>query len=151
MNDDDFNAMVDKIQSEIFAEARAAWGEAGFARWRHPRFNTPLVDADGYARITGNCGDTMEMFLRVEDGRVAEASYRTDGCGSSAVCGSFAAELAIDRPVSELFDLTGEQVLARIGRFPKDEEHCAHLAIHTLQEAAGAWLARQRHPSGQPE
>ena len=136
----EFNSFVDNLQDEIFAEAKRAWGETGFARWRSPRFHGRMENADGYGRVTGGCGDTMEMFLRVERGRVAEASYTTTGCGSSGLCGSFAAELALGKMVESLFDLRGEDVLEKIGTFPEEERHCAFLAISTLQEAANGYL-----------
>jgi nitrogen fixation NifU-like protein len=45
-----------------------------------------MTDADAHARVTGQCGDSMEIYLKFENGRVKEASYFTDGCASSAIC-----------------------------------------------------------------
>ncbi len=96
--------------------------------------------ADGYARHTGSCGDTMEIFLRFEDGRVKEASFLTDGCASSMVCGSLAAELAIGKNPEDLKHITGETILKALGGLPKDEEHCAFLAADTLQKSLDHYL-----------
>jgi nitrogen fixation NifU-like protein len=104
------------------------FGEAGFQRWRNPLYRGPLADADSHASVTGECGDTMEMFLKFENDRVCEAAYLTDGCGSSTVCGSFAAEMAHGRTPDELTDITGDAILARLGRFPEEDRHCAFLA-----------------------
>jgi nitrogen fixation protein NifU and related proteins len=142
MTDDEFDAIVDKIQAEAFAEARGAYGEKGFVRWRSPEYYGRMAACDGHGRVTGKCGDTMEMFLRIAGDRVTEASYTTTGCGSSSLCGSFAAELAIGRSLEELFDLTGEDVLERIDTFPESERHCAFLAIETLHEAVNDSLVR---------
>ena len=135
---DDF---VDRLQEQIFAETREAFGEAGFERWRHPRYCGPLPDADCHARLTGTCGDSMDIFLKFADDRVCDAAYLTDGCGSSTVCGSFCAELAIDRTPDELLDITGEAILEKIGRFPEEDWHCAFLAAETLQEALSQYMA----------
>ncbi len=59
----------------------------------------------------------------------------TDGCGSSTVCGSFTVEIAIGKSFDQISEITGEEVLKKNGRFPKEEEHCAFLAVETLQEA----------------
>lgn len=144
MDDNEFNALVDNIQAEIFSEAKEALGEAGFQRWRNPRFNGRLTDADGQARLAGSCGDTMEIFLKFTDNRVTQASYTTDGCGSSSVCGSFTAEMALGKDPEELHSLTPKAVLDTIGTFPKEEEHCAHLAVRTLQKAVQSYLKRQK-------
>lgn len=143
MNDNEFDALIDKIQGDVFKDAREALGGKGFERWRNPKFYGPIPDADSYARLKGQCGDTMEMFLKILDGRVARAGYVTDGCSSSGIAGSFAAELATDKTFEEVLDLRGEDVLQAIGRFPENEKHCAHLAIRTLQEALNSYLVAE--------
>ncbi|BCL59551.1 hypothetical protein DGMP_02440 [Desulfomarina profundi] len=143
MNDAEFDAIVNKIQEEVFAEARNALGVKGFDRWRNPRFCGKMTDSDGFARVKGSCGDTMEMYIKVEGERLREVSYTTDGCGSSSVAGSFTAELATGRSIEEVFDLSGADVLKEIGSFPEAEEHCAYLAVKTLQEALNAYMVAQ--------
>jgi nitrogen fixation NifU-like protein len=102
-----------------------------------------MAQPDAYARVKGSCGDTMEIYLRFANDRVEEASFMTDGCGASTVCGSFAAELAIGRTAEELTDITGETILRRLGRFPQEDRHCAFLAADTLQQALHAFMVRQ--------
>ena len=143
MNDNEFDALIDKIQGEVFDEAKEALGEKGFDRWRNPKFCGRLESADGYAKLTGDCGDTMEMYLRVHGGKVVQVGYFTDGCSSSSIAGSFAAELATGKGFTEVLDLRGQDVLNEIGRFPESEEHCAHLAVRTLQEALNSYLVEQ--------
>ena len=138
---DKIDAFVDELQERIFDEAREALGDKGFDRWRNPRFNGRMGDPDGYARLKGGCGDTMEIFLRFEGNRVREASYTTDGCASSAICGSFAAELALGRDPDQLTDVTAEMVLETIGKLPEEDRHCTTLAAATLQEALSDYMA----------
>lgn len=140
MTDEDFEAFVERIQGEAFADALDAYGEKGFERWRNPRFQGRMNNADGYGRVTGSCGDTIEIFLKIDDSRVAAASFTTTGCASSGLCASFTAELACGRSVEQLFDMKGEEVLAHIGTFPESERHCAFLAVETLHEAANDYL-----------
>ena len=135
MSDDAFDALVEQLQTKVFADARAAYGDVGFERWRNPRYNGALEDADAAGGLKGGCGDTIHIYLKFKDDRVEKASYTTDGCGSSALCGSFTAELAHGRNPEELLELEPEDVLNKIGTFPEGEKHCATLAIKALQEA----------------
>ena len=137
---DNFDAFIDKLQQQVFDETRDAFGKAGFQRWRHPLYNGRLENPDSHARITGKCGDTMEIFLIFENGHVKTAAYTTDGCGSSTICGSFTAEMAIGKTPDELTEITGEKVLAKIGTFPEEEQHCAFLAAETLQAALEQYM-----------
>jgi nitrogen fixation NifU-like protein len=139
---DKIDAFVAELQEQIFTETREAFGEAGFQRWRNPLFRGPLADADSHARVKGTCGDTMEIFLKFEDSHVCDAAYLTDGCGSSTVCGSFAAEMALGKTPDELTDITGEAILEKIGKFPEEDQHCAFLAAATVQEALNKYMQK---------
>ena len=138
---DDF---VQNLQSQIFDETRKAYGDVAFKRWLNPLYMGRIDNPDGYACLTGSCGDTMQIFLKFEDDRVKEASFQTDGCGSSMMCGSFAAEMALGKGPDELVDITGEAILEKLGAMPREEEHCAFLAGQTLQEALEDYMRKQR-------
>ncbi|MCD6307352.1 MAG: iron-sulfur cluster assembly scaffold protein [Deltaproteobacteria bacterium] len=140
---DEFDEFARNLQAEIFEETKQAYGTVAFERWLYPKYMGKIDHPDGYARVTGPCQDTMEIFLKFEDGRVSEASFQTDGCGSSAVCGSFAAELALGKTPDELLDVTGNAILKTLGGLPKEDEHCAQLAGETLQEALSNYMQRQ--------
>jgi len=142
MTDEAFEAIVKQLQDQAFDDARRAYGEKGFERWRNPRFNGPLEDADADASggLKGGCGDTINIYLKFNEDRVERASYTTDGCGSSALCGSFTAELAHGKKPEELLELTPEDVLKTIGTFPDADAHCATLAISALQDAVNNYM-----------
>lgn len=138
----DLDSFLDNLQEQIFDEAKEALGEEGFKRWLSPRYCGIIENPDGHARIKGTCGDTMEIFLSFQDEQVTKASYVTDGCASSNVCGSIAAETAIGKHMDELPDITGESILQKLGNLSKEEEHCAFLAAETLQEALNSYMIK---------
>ncbi|MEE4609411.1 MAG: iron-sulfur cluster assembly scaffold protein [Desulfobacteraceae bacterium] len=140
MSLDDF---VNNMQAEIDAETLAAYGSEAFARWKNPLYMGPMPDADACGRVTGTCGDTIQVFLRVVDGRVAAASFTTDGCGPSAICGSFAAELSLGRKIEDLVDFAGEAILGRTGGLPEDDRHCAFLSAAAVRAAVDDYMGRQ--------
>jgi len=143
LSEQEFEELVQQLQNQSFEDARTAYGEKGFNRWRNPRYNGEMGDADSHAVIHGDCGDTMEIFLKFKNNRVIQASYVTDGCGSSALCGSFTAELAHGKSFEELFELQPEDILETIGTFPEQDEHCAKLSVLTLHEALNQYLIKQ--------
>lgn len=139
-NLDDF---VNNLQAQIYDEARQAYGEKGYQRWRHPRYQGRMADADSHARVKGTCGDSIEIYLKFENGRVKAASFFTDGCASSAICGSFAAELSLGKDPDALTDINGDAVIEAIGRLPAEDRHCADLAAAAVQEALSNYM--QQH------
>ena len=143
---DDFDDFVNKLQNQIYDETREEYGEIVFERWKNPKYCGAMENADGYGRVKGTCGDTMEIFLRFENEMVKDASFITDGCGTSGVCGSFAAELAHGKNPEEITDITGEYILSFVGDLPEKDRHCAFLASATLQEALDDYMKKMSKP-----
>jgi nitrogen fixation protein NifU and related proteins len=138
---EDLNEDVKNFQKAILLK-NDGYGMAAFDRMLNPLYRGAFSNSDGYARVTGPCGDTMEIFLKFDNDRIERAAFETDGCGSSAVCGSFAAEMAFGKTPDELLDLTGDRILEKMGGAPENEQHCAFLAGETLQEALSNYMIK---------
>ena len=115
--------------------AVTTFSEVALDHATRPRNRGPLARYHGHARITGPCGDTMEVWLRVEDESVAAISFTTDGCGSSLACGSMATCLAEGAPLEQARALAQQDVLDALGDFPSESEHCALLASIAVRAA----------------
>jgi NifU-like protein involved in Fe-S cluster formation len=102
----------------------------------------PLDNPDGYAKVTGNCGDTMEIALRFQDGRVCASSAWTNGCSVSKTCVEAAAMLARNRDIKQLQEINMMTIMEQIGQLPDTHLHCAQLAEATLQRATKSYLAK---------
>lgn len=109
-----------------------------------PRNYGPLGECDGHARVTGPCGDTMEFWLAAHEGRVTEVTFITDGCGASRACGSMITCMAKGKELEHVVGLRQRDVLAALGRFPEQFEHCALLAVNTLKAVCEDFRERQR-------
>jgi len=139
-----FDDFVRDLQNQIHEQTREAYGQTAFERWLEPRYMGFMDNPDGYGHVTGSCGDRMEIFLKFEKDKVKEASFRTDGCGSSVICGSYAAELALGKTPDEVVEVSGETILETLGGLPEEDRHCAFLAADTLQEALDDYMRKQR-------
>ncbi|WP_319468538.1 iron-sulfur cluster assembly scaffold protein [uncultured Pseudodesulfovibrio sp.] len=97
-----FDDIVNELQGKINEETIEAYGQAGFERWQNQPYRGKPAKANYEGASTGSCGDTIRIFLHIEDDRVHDAGFATDGCGSSTISGSMAAELAVNKPCDEL-------------------------------------------------
>ena len=138
------HGFIEELKEEILEETKRAYGEKAFHRWMEPLFEGALANPDGYACLKSSCGDSMELFLKFDGERVSEASFRTAGCGASAVCGSYAAEMALDKSPGEILEITGESILESLGGLPREEEHIATLAAQTLHAALQDFIRKQK-------
>lgn len=103
-----------------------------------------LGNASSSARVTGKCGETMEMYLRVSGDRITEATFLTNGCQFSRLCGYVAAKLAEKRTVDEAAEIEGDTILSVLKHVPQEEAHCADLAAETLRTAVHEWMLKWR-------
>jgi NifU-like protein involved in Fe-S cluster formation len=99
--------------------------------WLNPHVESP----DGKARITGSCGDTMEISLKFRDDRMVEAAYWTNGCAYSLNCICAAADLAKGKTPDEILEIDPELIGRSVGGLPADQMHCARLSVETLYAA----------------
>ncbi|MDM8525198.1 iron-sulfur cluster assembly scaffold protein [Desulfococcaceae bacterium HSG8] len=141
---DALDNFVQQLQEQIYEETKEAFGETAYQRWRNPLYMGTMESPDGYGRVKGGCGDTIDIFLKFEEDRVKEALFQTDGCGSSMVCGSFAAEMAVGKTSDELVEVTGESILEKLGGLPEENKHCAFLAAASLHEALDDYMVKQK-------
>lgn len=137
------DSFIDNLQEEIFEDAREAFGEKVYQRWRQPMYMQAMDNPDGHANLKGGCGDSIEVFLKFENDRVAKASFLTDGCGPSVVCGSYAAEMALGKTGDQLLEIDGETILTELGGLPEENEHCALLAAESLHAALDDYMRKE--------
>ena len=112
----------------------------------HPRNLGDMKSADAFGRITGPCGDTMEIWLKVNGGVVIAASFATDGCAATISTGSMVTELVKGKTIGEVLRISQQDILDALGGLPEGNQHCALLAADTLKKAAKDYLAFQREP-----
>lgn len=124
---------------EIIGEVGAPASE----RFHNPRNYGPLQAFNGHARITGPCGDTMEFWLDIHEGRIRQLGFTTTGCGPSRAAGSMAGEMVKDQRLAMVGQIGQAEILRALGGLPKDSEHCALLASNTLKAALADYLSRQ--------
>jgi nitrogen fixation NifU-like protein len=136
----------DELRELILEDARKVYSETTIDHFMNPRNLGDMDDADGFGRVSGSCGDTMEIWLKVRNGAIAEATFMTDGCGSSIASGSMVTELVRGRSVNEARRISQQDVLNALGGLPEESEHCALLAADTLKEAIRDYLVMEREP-----
>ncbi len=112
----------------------------GMYYWLSPHVENP----DGKARVTGACGDTMEIGLKFKEDRVIKTSHWTDGCAYSLNCVCSAADLAKGRTPDEILEVNADLIQRSVGGLPSDHLHCARLAAETLQAALDDYMMKSK-------
>jgi len=130
----------DELERQIQEEMKQIYTEVTLEHAMNPRNVGSLPQADGFGQATGSCGDTMQIWLKVKDGRIDKATFWTDGCGTSIACGSMVTELIKGKTIAEAFRLSSQDILNALGGLPEPDVHCSVLAASTLKEALKDYL-----------
>lgn len=128
----------EELRKKIIENLRENYSNEVLRHFLDPRNMNQFSDPDGYAKVTGSCGDTMEIFLKVEDSKILRASFETDGCIASIASGDMATDLAEGKRLFKAQEIGQEDILDYLGGLPEDQTHCALLASDTLKEAIKA-------------
>ena len=142
----EFDDAFKEVEQSVMEEMKKVYSEKTIDHFLNPRNLGEILGPDGFGRVTGPCGDTMEICLKVIDGRVTNASFWTDGCGTSIASGSMVTEMAKRMNIGEAQRISQHDVLAALGGLPEESEHCALLAADTLKEAIKDYLAFKKEP-----
>ena len=136
--------LIRNIEEEILEEAREIYTEKTIEEAYKPKNVGELKNPSGAARVTGPCGDTQQVHIRVEEDKIVDCKFITDGCGASIACGSVITELAKGKTIEEAFRIGKEDVLSVLGGLPEESIHCSVLAVDTLRAAIENYMSKNK-------
>lgn len=136
----------DELQEMVMADAHEIYSDTVIDHAMQPRNIGEIRDASGFARITGPCGDTMEMWVRVSNDVITGVRFMTDGCGPSIASGSMVTEMVKGKNINGVLEIDQDDVLSSLGGLPEESEHCALLAASTIKAAIRDYMAIKREP-----
>lgn len=130
-----FDQWAQELQELILEEDRKIFSPQVIDNYLKPKNLRQISDPDGKAAVTGPCGDTMVITLKIDGGRIGEIGFLTDGCGPTVACGSMVTQMAVDVPLKVATGIGRDSLLKALGGLPQSHLHCAKLAVDTLQQA----------------
>ena len=131
----DIDELAKRLEDSILEDARGVFSETVIEYAYNPRNVGEISDADGVGKITGICGDTLQIQIRVENGRIRESGFITDGCGTSIACGSMLTEMITGKTIEGALTITSNDLLRSLDGLPEESVHCSVLAVNVLREA----------------
>ncbi len=124
-----------KLKGKLICSLKDTYTEQALLLLFNPENMNKMVSPNGFSRIKGPCGDTMEFYLKIEENRIISASFQTDGCSPSIISGEMVSRLVKGQTIEKAARIEQDDVLRAIGGLPEESEHCALLAVNTLKMA----------------
>ena len=94
-----------------------------------------LSDADQVSELTGTCGDTMKIYLKVEEGRIKDAKIQVLGCPGAVASAMAAIDIIKGKTLDEVQGLKDRDIFRMLEDIPDQKTHCIRLTNKTIQKA----------------
>jgi len=121
------------------------YSEKVMEHFKNPKNVGEIPDADGIGNV-GNpiCGDIMRLYIKVKDGKILDAKFKTFGCGAAIATSSMITELVKGKTIDEALKISNSAVAEALGGLPKIKMHCSVLAEEALKSAIDDYLKKKK-------
>jgi len=123
----------------------ALYSDKVMEHFKNPRNVGEIENPDGVGHV-GNpvCGDIMELYIKVNDGTIDDAKFKTFGCGAAIATSSMVTEMVKGKSISEALDISNRAVAEALDGLPPIKMHCSVLAEEALKSAIEDYYARSK-------
>jgi len=120
------------------------YSEKVMEHFLHPRNVGEIPDASGIGNV-GNpiCGDVMRLYIKVQDGMITDAKFKTLGCGAAISTSSMVTEMVKGKTIEEALKISNHAVAEALGGLPAIKMHCSVLAEEALKGAIQDYYRKQ--------
>ncbi len=121
------------------------YSEKVMEHFKNPRNVGEMENPDGVGHV-GNpvCGDIMELYIKVNDGIIVDAKFKTFGCGAAIATSSMVTEMVNGKSIKEALKISNKAVAEALDGLPPVKMHCSVLAEEALKAAIEDYLEHQK-------
>ena len=124
-----------------------AYSDQVLDHYNNPR-NVGVMDAKDPNVGTGMvgapaCGDVMRLQIKIEEGIVTDAKFKTYGCGSAIASSSLLTEWVKGMNVEDVDEIKNSQIADALS-LPPVKIHCSVLAEDAIKSAVADYKAKHR-------
>lgn len=105
--------------------------------YRHPlNTHVPADFSIQHKEINSTCGDEVEVFIKMENDRVAEIGWQGSGCAISQASASLTTDAVKNKSIAEIKAMTVETILSLLGlkNLNPTRLRCALLTLEALKK-----------------
>lgn len=111
----------------------ATFNEIILDHFRAPHNAGDLPGATATVEVTNPvCGDILRLAVRLENGRISAARFKTQGCVAAIACSSKLTDILIGKSPTEIRVITPQQISSALGDLPPATFHAAQLCTDAV-------------------
>jgi nitrogen fixation NifU-like protein len=100
------------------------------------KVNVGVIEgAEAVDSYMGLCGDSMSIYLKIDEGVIKDAKFQAIGCAGAFASGSALTEMVKGMKLKDAKGISEQNVLEYLGKMPGPKLHCVRLAIDALRKS----------------
>jgi nitrogen fixation NifU-like protein len=126
-------------------DAWSQYNQKVMDHFKNPRNVGEIENPDGVGHV-GNpvCGDIMELYIKVKDGIIVDAKFKTFGCGAAIATSSMITEIVKGKSLKEALRISNKTGAEALDGLPAVKMHCSVLAEDALKSAIEDYLSKSK-------
>ena len=119
--------------------SKAGYSDKAIQYYLEKPYMGSLADADQVFEMTGTCGDTMAVYLKVADGKVSDVMYQVMGCAGAISAAMAAVDIVKGKKIEDARCLEDGDIFRVLQDIPVKKHHCIQLAVKALHKTIDAY------------
>jgi len=100
-----------------------------------------LDDATQVSELTGHCGDTMKISLKIDGEIIQDARIQVLGCPGAIASAMAATDMIKGRTLEYALKMTDRDIFREIEQIPDQKQHCIRLTKKTIEKAVNDYIS----------
>ena len=114
------------------------------SEFANPKNVGEMKDASCVGTVgNASCGDIMQVYLKIENNVIVDATFKTFGCAAAIASSSVATEMVKGKTIEEALQNKNDDVVETLEGLPPQKIHCSVLAEEAIHAAIDDYKSKQ--------
>ncbi len=145
------NILTDNIHNTTEILLNSGYSEKAIKYYLDKKNMGELDDATQISELTGHCGDTMKISLKIDKDIIQDAKIQVLGCPGAIASAMAAMDMIKGKSLDYALKMTDRDIFREIEQIPDQKQHCIRLTKKTIEKAVNDYMSGNGgdHPAGE--
>lgn len=129
------NIITDEIKNTREMLSSSGYSDKAIQYYLDKKNMGELDDATQISELTGHCGDTMKISLKIDEGIIQDAKIHVLGCPGAIASAMAAMDMIKGKTLDYALKMTDRDIFREIEEIPDQKQHCIRLTKKTIEKA----------------
>ena len=135
-------AVSDELTEELLElMKRCGYSEKVIEHFKNKVNMGRMENPDWISEHTGSCGDTLQIYLKINNGIIDDAKFLYIGCPGVGASASVVTEMVKKKTLEEAKKITEKDVLENLEGLPESKLDCVKLTVTAMRRTIAEYMA----------